>query len=256
MFSVPHYSGSVAKAVEAARSVCGFSQRIDVEVQSYEEAEEAVRAGADVVMLDNMGGDELVSCARKLKSQLGPSNVGGSNFLIESSGGIDLENVGGRMSNGEWKWAARDRPASLIFRLLILRSDIDIISTSAIHQSTKHVDFSLKIVPAAKDKAAAAANSVAGTATALASSALSAAGLTKDAQSPSMAAPSEAKRVKLDQGSIGTHDGTFHCKCGPECFFCVSFGTQGRREGVGAGGGHRGPLQSEVARQLRSQLGT
>ncbi|WFD31234.1 nicotinate-nucleotide diphosphorylase (carboxylating) [Malassezia sp. CBS 17886] len=121
-------TGSIASAVAAARSVAGFSLRIDVEVQSYGEAEEAIRAGADVVMLDNMEGDELVRCALQLKHSLAKPAPDGSHagyrFLLESSGGITLANLaaGSHVHNA-----------------------IDIISTSAIHQSTKHIDFSLKI---------------------------------------------------------------------------------------------------------------
>ncbi|SPO28973.1 probable BNA6 - nicotinate-nucleotide diphosphorylase (carboxylating) [Ustilago trichophora] len=115
-------TGSVTNAVHSARSVCGFSLRIDVEVQSYDEAVEAIKAGADVVMLDNMDGETLIGNAKRLKEQF----AGGYKFLLESSGGIDIENVqqGGHVDNS-----------------------IDIISTSSIHQSTKHVDFSLKIDP-------------------------------------------------------------------------------------------------------------
>ncbi|GAC75703.1 quinolinate phosphoribosyl transferase [Moesziomyces antarcticus T-34] len=115
-------TGSVTNAVHAARSACGFSLKIDVEVQSYAEAVEAITAGADVVMLDNMDGDTLISNATRLKAEF----AGKHKFLLESSGGIDIDNVqqGGHVDNA-----------------------IDIISTSSIHQSTKHVDFSLKIDP-------------------------------------------------------------------------------------------------------------
>ncbi|WFD43709.1 nicotinate-nucleotide diphosphorylase (carboxylating) [Malassezia psittaci] len=113
-------TGSITKAVQAARLAAGFSLRIDVEVQSQAEAKEAIEAGADVVMLDNMVGDQLVQCARELKRDLGQKH----RFLLESSGGITLANL---------KQDAH------------LDQAIDIISTSAIHQSTQHVDFSLKI---------------------------------------------------------------------------------------------------------------
>lgn len=113
-------TGSITNAVHAARRAGGFSLRIDVEVRSYEEAEEAIRAGADVVMLDNMTGDALVACAQALKARLGATH----RFLLESSGGITLANL-----------AQESHTADAI----------DIISTSAIHQSTQHVDFSLKI---------------------------------------------------------------------------------------------------------------
>lgn len=44
---------SVPQAVEAARSVCGFSSKMEVECGSVEEGREAAGAGADIVMLDN-----------------------------------------------------------------------------------------------------------------------------------------------------------------------------------------------------------
>ena len=46
--------GSIPNAIKSARSVCGFSLRIDVEVRNEEEAIEAIESGADVVMLDNV----------------------------------------------------------------------------------------------------------------------------------------------------------------------------------------------------------
>lgn len=39
--------------MKAARSVCGFSSKIEVECRSVEEGREAAGAGADIVMLDN-----------------------------------------------------------------------------------------------------------------------------------------------------------------------------------------------------------
>lgn len=91
-------TGSIRAAVAQARRVAGFSIRIDVEVQSEAEAEEAICAGADVVMLDNMVGDELVTCAHSLKARLS----GTHRFLLESSGGITLANLqmGQRINDG------------------------------------------------------------------------------------------------------------------------------------------------------------
>jgi nicotinate-nucleotide pyrophosphorylase (carboxylating) len=50
------HSGSIKGAIETARRVSGFSLLIDVEVQSEAEADEAIEAGADIVMLDNLEG--------------------------------------------------------------------------------------------------------------------------------------------------------------------------------------------------------
>lgn len=100
-------TGSIPAAVQAARSSAGFALRIDVEVQSEDEARQAIAAGADVIMLDNLQGDELIAVARRLKSELHSSSgvQGGREFLLESSGGIDLDNLtaGGHLDNGEWQ---------------------------------------------------------------------------------------------------------------------------------------------------------
>ena len=48
--------GSIKGAIETARKVGGFSLIIDVEVRSEAEADEAIDAGADIVMLDNLEG--------------------------------------------------------------------------------------------------------------------------------------------------------------------------------------------------------
>lgn len=41
------------QAVKDARTIGGFSTKVEVECRSVEDAEEAARAGSDVVMLDN-----------------------------------------------------------------------------------------------------------------------------------------------------------------------------------------------------------
>lgn len=81
--------GSITKAVQSARSVAGFSLKIEVECQSEEEADEAIAAGADVIMLDNFTGEGLKAAAKSLKQRWAQKGV--NNFLIESSGGITYE---------------------------------------------------------------------------------------------------------------------------------------------------------------------
>ncbi|KAG2156242.1 Quinolinate phosphoribosyl transferase [Suillus clintonianus] len=111
-------SGSITAAIRQARAVGGFSLLLDVEVGSEAEADEAIEAGADIIMLDNIEGEHLVSVARKLKEKW----VGKRKFLFETSGNITEANLEERAIN-----------------------DIDILSTSAVHQSVPHIDFSLKI---------------------------------------------------------------------------------------------------------------
>lgn len=116
-------SSSITSAVKAAKSAGGFSIKIEVECQSFEEADEAAAAGADVVMLDNFTGEGVKECARKLKEKWGARGL-----LVEVSGGLTEDNVEGYVCK-----------------------DVDVISTSSIHQGVKHVDFSLKVIP--KDRA-------------------------------------------------------------------------------------------------------
>ncbi|KAH9482760.1 Nicotinate-nucleotide pyrophosphorylase [carboxylating] [Psilocybe cubensis] len=110
--------GSITAAIQQARKVGGFSLLLDVEVQSEAEADEAIDAGADVIMLDNIEGSELASVARSLKTKW----KGQRKFLFETSGNITEANLQERAIN-----------------------DIDILSTSVVHQSVQHIDFSLKI---------------------------------------------------------------------------------------------------------------
>jgi len=130
-------TGSISAAVAAAKSVAGFAVKIEVECQSEAEADEAIAAGADIVMLDNFDPDGLRVAARSIKQRWADR---GRPVLLECSGGLTEDNVDRYVCN-----------------------DIDIISTSSIHQvrllplrcrwqrstdslqGTKHVDFSLKI---------------------------------------------------------------------------------------------------------------
>lgn len=89
-------AGSITEAIKEARKVGGFSLLLDVEVRNREEAEEAIAAGADVIMLDNMEGDELINVAIELKRKW----KGQRKFLFESSGNITEENLQSRAHNG------------------------------------------------------------------------------------------------------------------------------------------------------------
>uniref|UniRef100_UPI0025AE4CC2 nicotinate-nucleotide pyrophosphorylase [carboxylating]-like isoform X2 n=1 Tax=Doryrhamphus excisus TaxID=161450 RepID=UPI0025AE4CC2 len=108
-------SGSITQAVKAARSVCGFSSKIEVECRSTEEGMEAAGAGADIVMLDNFHPQELQTAAGALKARF-PA------LLIEASGGVTPDNLG--------KYFC---------------PHVDIISLGCITQGCPVVDFSLKV---------------------------------------------------------------------------------------------------------------
>jgi nicotinate-nucleotide pyrophosphorylase (carboxylating) len=82
--------------VEAARAMGGFSLKIEVEVDSEKDADEAIEAGADIIMLDNFDGPGLKVVAQSLKSRW----AGQKHFLLECSGGLTADNVETYINNG------------------------------------------------------------------------------------------------------------------------------------------------------------
>lgn len=89
--------GSIKEAVAAAKAVGGFSLKVEVEVQNEAEADEAIEAGADVVMLDNFTGEGIKIAAKNLKQRW----AGKRHFLLEVSGGITLHNAEEYVNNGK-----------------------------------------------------------------------------------------------------------------------------------------------------------
>lgn len=90
--------GSITAAIQQAREVGGFSLVLDIEVGSEAEADEAIEAGADIIMLDNMEGPELVRVAKLLREKW----RGKRKFLFETSGNITETNLQERAVNGEY----------------------------------------------------------------------------------------------------------------------------------------------------------
>jgi nicotinate-nucleotide pyrophosphorylase (carboxylating) len=76
-------AGGVAQAVKAARAGRLDHLRLQVEVESEADALAAVEAGADSLLLDNMGLDAIRAVAARLRDRA----------LLEVSGGVRLENV-------------------------------------------------------------------------------------------------------------------------------------------------------------------
>jgi nicotinate-nucleotide pyrophosphorylase (carboxylating) len=105
-------AGGIRKAVSLARKGHHLS-KIEVEVANVKDLRNAIDAGADVVMLDNM----TVSNMRKAVE------ISDGRVLLEASGGVRLENV-------------RD----------IAETGVDFISVGALTHSARAVDISLKMV--------------------------------------------------------------------------------------------------------------
>lgn len=89
-------------------------------------------------MLDNFDGPGLQTAAMNIRRRwnLGSISQSLSNkVLLECSGGLTEENVKDYICSGI------PPPTILTFA-----PDIDVYSTSSVHQSTQHVDYSLKVI--------------------------------------------------------------------------------------------------------------
>jgi nicotinate-nucleotide pyrophosphorylase (carboxylating) len=108
-------AGGVGAAVERAREAVGHLHKIEVEVSTEKDLREAIRSGADILLLDNLSPEEtarMAGVARALAPQV----------LLESSGGITLDNVRAYAEAG-----------------------IDLISIGALTHSARAMDISFKI---------------------------------------------------------------------------------------------------------------
>jgi nicotinate-nucleotide pyrophosphorylase (carboxylating) len=76
-------AGGVAAAVRAARAGAPHSLRIEVETETLEEVREALDAGADAILLDNMPPERLREAV----------DLVGGRAIVEASGGITLATV-------------------------------------------------------------------------------------------------------------------------------------------------------------------
>jgi nicotinate-nucleotide pyrophosphorylase (carboxylating) len=76
-------AGGVAPAVAAARAGAPHGLRVEVECTTLGEVTEALAAGAEIILLDNMPLDELAQAVRRIAGRA----------VVEASGSIDLDNV-------------------------------------------------------------------------------------------------------------------------------------------------------------------
>lgn len=106
-------AGGIREAVARARARAPHTLKVEVEVQSLNEVEEALAAGADIIMLDNMPVAAMREAVRRI----------GGRALVEASGGITEENVREVAATG-----------------------VDFISAGTLTHSARALDISLEIV--------------------------------------------------------------------------------------------------------------
>lgn len=106
-----HAAGNVKNAIYLAKEQAPFIKKIEVETENLEMVKEAVEAGADIIMLDNMNAEQMQEAIEVIDGQA----------IVEASGNMTAENI------AEYKTLA-----------------IDYISSGAITHSAGIVDLSMK----------------------------------------------------------------------------------------------------------------
>lgn len=107
--------GNIREAVAMARQKVPHTVKIEVEVENLAQLREAVDAGADIIMLDNMGVEEMAEAVSIVEARA----------LLEASGGINESNI-----------------------VEVARTGIDFISMGALTHSATSLDISLDLVDA------------------------------------------------------------------------------------------------------------
>lgn len=104
--------GSIVEAVFKARENRPHNMLIEVEVKNLKEVREAVIAGADIILLDNMKPAVMKKAVKII----------GKAALVEASGGVNLQNI-----------------------RVIAKTGVDFISVGALTHSARAVDISLEV---------------------------------------------------------------------------------------------------------------
>ena len=104
-------AGSVAKAVAMTKEYAPFVRKIEIEVETMEQVKEAVEAGADIIMLDNMTPEMMKEAVELIAGRA----------QTECSGNITKENIA-----------------------KILETGVDFVSSGALTHSAPILDISMK----------------------------------------------------------------------------------------------------------------
>jgi nicotinate-nucleotide pyrophosphorylase (carboxylating) len=107
--------GSVREAVARARRRAPHTLRIEVEVENLDALEEALQAGADVVLLDNFSLEDLRAAVAQAAGRC----------MLEASGGVTIERI-------------RD----------MAETGVHLISCGALTHSARAIDLTLELLPA------------------------------------------------------------------------------------------------------------
>lgn len=112
-------AGGIREAIKRAQQSVSHLLRVEVEVGSLDDLHEALAAGVDAILLDNMTPEQLRQAVEAVRAQ-----PGGDGILLEASGKITLDTIRSYAETG-----------------------VDLISVGALTHSASAVDISFKIAP-------------------------------------------------------------------------------------------------------------
>jgi nicotinate-nucleotide pyrophosphorylase (carboxylating) len=89
--------GGIATAVACARATVGHMVKIEVEVDTLAQLDEALACGVDVVLLDNMTPEQLTEAVRRVNGRCvteASGSITASNAAAVAASGVDVISVG------------------------------------------------------------------------------------------------------------------------------------------------------------------
>jgi nicotinate-nucleotide pyrophosphorylase (carboxylating) len=90
-------AGGVMNSVTQARKVCPLTLKVEVEVESIEQVREALEAGADIIMLDNMPLDTMAEAVKLIDGRAlveASGNMGDRDLKAVAGTGVDFISIG------------------------------------------------------------------------------------------------------------------------------------------------------------------
>lgn len=86
-------AGGITQAIQAARQGIPHTMKIEVEVETEEQLQEALAAGPDIIMLDNMGVERMAQAVKVIRERA-------PHIVIEASGSVTLDTIKSIASSG------------------------------------------------------------------------------------------------------------------------------------------------------------
>jgi nicotinate-nucleotide pyrophosphorylase (carboxylating) len=90
-------AGGISQAISRARKFAPHTLKIEVEVESFPQIEEALQSGADIIMLDNMSTEDMTKAVHMIDGKAlveASGNMGDKNLRTVAECGVDIISIG------------------------------------------------------------------------------------------------------------------------------------------------------------------